>query len=378
MQQIPEKPRRTYGWGILASVLTHAVLAALLIFGLPLPQPELQKDDSVSVELVPPPEEQKPEEEKAEAPQPEPEKAPEEVAKAEPPPPPPPPEPAPEEKPPEPAPEPAPPAEKPEETAGTEEAKAQPLPVLKPVFQFGDKDGGPRKSTEGDAAKEEPVAPPTPPDDKPPAAPTPPEAVADDKPVELPIEAPVADEPVPDATVAEAPVPDEPVPDVGILGTPGDAADASSDGSSVQIVPAPPVPTPRPAQSAKPSADAMAALTEAKTLFSQNETDDLVATTAIGGETPGERAGQLCATELREQLRRGRRQYRPELLPSYRLNEGTVLDVPDAAFRANGQWFNLSFRCTLDADVTKILSFAFDIGDPVPRSEWKSRGFPAY
>ena len=359
MQQIPEKPRRTYGWGILASVLTHAVLAGLLIFGLPLPKSDPQKDDSVSVQLVPPPEEQKPEEEKAEEPPPEPEKAP-------------------EEKPPEPAPEPAPPAEKPEEPAGTEEAKAQPLPVLKPVFQFGDKDSGPRKSTEGDAAKEEPVAPPTPPDNEPEAAPTPPEAVADDKPAELPIEAPAADEPVPDATVAEAPVPDEPVPDIGILGTPGDAADASSDGSSVQIVPAPPVPTPRPAQSAKPSADATAALTEAKTLFSQNETDDLVATTAIGGETPGERAGQLCATELREQLRRGVRQYRPELLPSYRLNEGTVLDVPDAAFRANGQWFNISFRCTLDADVTKILSFAFDVGDPVPRSEWKSRGFPAY
>ncbi|MGV8939490.1 MAG: DUF930 domain-containing protein [Allorhizobium sp.] len=368
MQQIPKKPRRTYGWGILASVLTHAVLAALLIFGLPLSPPEPPKDESVSVELVPPPEEPKAEE-------PEPEKPPEEVAKAEPPPPP---EPAPEEKPPEPEPEQTPPPETPDESAGTEEAAAPPLPVLKPVFQFGDKDSGPRKSADGNAAEEAQKAPPTPPEDKPEEAPTPAEAVAEDKPAEVPPVEPATDEPAPDATVADVPVPEEPVPDVGILGVPGEPANAAGDGSSVQIVPEPPVPTPRPVQPEKTSAAALAALTEAKTLFSQSETNDLVAITATGGETAGERAGQLCATELREQLRRGVRQYRPELLPSYRLNEGTVLEVPDAAFRANGQWFNISFRCTLDADVTKILSFAFDVGDPVPRSEWKSRGFPAF
>ena len=76
-------------------------------------------------------------------------------------------------------------------------------------------------------------------------------------------------------------------------------------------------------------------------------------------------------------LRNGSPSYNPELLPSYRLQQGTVLDIRRAAFRANTRWYNLSFRCEVDPEAKRVVSFAFDIGSEVPRSEWRSRGFPS-
>jgi hypothetical protein len=89
------------------------------------------------------------------------------------------------------------------------------------------------------------------------------------------------------------------------------------------------------------------------------------------------RVGQLCSTELGEQLKHSSSDYRPQVLPSYRLPRGTVLDVRRRACGSvGGRWYNVSFRCEVDADATKVVSFAFDVGSAVPRSEWKNRGFP--
>lgn len=68
--------------------------------------------------------------------------------------------------------------------------------------------------------------------------------------------------------------------------------------------------------------------------------------------------------------------YWPDLLPAYRLGAGSVLEVREAAFRARGQWYDLSFRCEVDADATRVLSFAFNVGDAIPRDQWRARGFP--
>ena len=118
-------------------------------------------------------------------------------------------------------------------------------------------------------------------------------------------------------------------------------------------------------------------LQEAKTLFSQTATGDLTATTAMRDMPRGVRAGRLCLTELREQLLNALPPYFPDLLPSDRLKDGTVIEIPSAAFRANGQWYDLSYRCEVDTDATKVVSFAYRVGDPVPRSEWERRGLPS-
>ena len=371
MTDLSGRPRGDIRWGIPASILVHVVFAAALFFHLPVDQSEPQKEETVQIEIVPPPEEPKPEEKKPEEAKPEETKPPEpakqeEAKKAEPPPPPPEPPKQEEAKKAEPPPPPPPaPEEKPAEPPPAEEAKKQPLPVLRPVFEFGEKDAGPKKSLTGNASKET-TNPPA--ESKANAEAVEPVKQAEEAPAV--VEAPPAN-PVPD---------DIQLPEVGIAAANGlqngPIAGTSPDATKTEIVTAPPIASPKSDPSKTPTPGKPVELTEAKTLFSQSATGDAIATIAMGNVPRGVRAGQLCATELREQLRHSPQSYRPEMLPAYRLPSGTVLEVRRGAFRANAQWYDLSFRCEVDEDATKIVSFAFDIGAPVPQSEWRKRGFP--
>ncbi|MBW6422938.1 DUF930 domain-containing protein [Rhizobium sp. XQZ8] len=366
---------RGIGLGVSASILLHVVFAFILFFHLPLDVAEPQKDESVSVEIVPPPEEEKAEEKKAEEPEkkaeeqkpPEPPKA-EEAKKEEPPPPPPEPpkEEAKKEEPPPPPPPPKTEEAKQNEAPGEKEGRPQPVPVLREVHQFGEKDTGPRKSAEGDTAQEsatppeqtEPdvaeVKPPTPVEEKP-------EAVA---------EAPPAN-PVPD---------DVNVPEIAIVSSNpqqnGPVKGTAPDALRMEIITAPP-----PVEAAKaeprktPTQDNAPKLDEAKKLFSRDMTNDPVAMTAMGNLPRDLRAGELCSTELKAQLRSA--SYWPEFLPSLRLPSGTTIDK-STSFRTRGDWYDVSLRCEVDEGATKVLSFAFKVGGIVPRSEWKKRRFPVF
>ena len=86
------------------------------------------------------------------------------------------------------------------------------------------------------------------------------------------------------------------------------------------------------------------------------------------------RASLLCMTEMRDQLRAADRP--PKVLPSYPMPAGTVLEPLRAAFRTQGQWYDLAFRCELDDVVTRVLNFSYRIGDAIPRAEWSQRGLP--
>ncbi|MBO9185195.1 DUF930 domain-containing protein [Rhizobium sp. E27B/91] len=427
-------------WVVLASLVVHVLVVALFFLPDAMKMPEPAKEDSVSVELVPPPEEPKPPEPKPEADKlpeplkmPEPEKPPEpakpaEPAKAEQPPappepppppaadkppeekpapPPPPPEKAPEEKPPSPPPpeKALPPEEKPPEEPpkATPPAEQSRIRALDPVFRYGDKDAGPKKSEDGNSAEGDTKPEPTAddaakpdatdakPDDAAAQTPdaaatpeTPPEVPPTDKPPAAmpPSETPLTDPPPVDAPGGAGPLP--PNIDLPQVDVPDSTAEKngppsnSPDSAKVELAPAPPseLPKDKPAPPKPGGKPADGAMTKAKKLFSRSETGDAAATRAMGNIPRGVRAGELCASELREQLRHAAPVYRPELLPAYRLPSGNVLDVKRSQFRADGQWYNLRFRCELDAEATKVQSFSFDIGEPVPRSEWRSRGFP--
>lgn len=292
MQDDRPEQRWLSGLALPVSAGLHLAILALLIFGLPHALLKPESDQAITVDLVPPPEA---------PPKPEPP-----AAQAE--------------------------DEKPQqEKNAIHPAPQGPIPRLKPVFQYGEKDAGPRKSLEGNSATEESAAPDpqhapdeqaTPERDKP----------EQDKPGAPDLEAELA---LPDAAAT---------------------------------------PSPRPAAAAR--AQSATRLKQAKKLFSTSATGDALATTAMGGLPRSARGGTLCVTELREQLLRTSPPYFPDLLPSYPLGAGTVIDVASAAFRVGGQWRNLSYRCEVDADATKVISFAFRVGDPVPRSEWERRGFP--
>ena len=374
------------------SLLLHGLIAALLLFDLPRPMAETEPpEEVVAVTIVPPPE-----------PEPEPEPAPEPAAEA-------PPEPETE---PEPEPAEAAEAESPQPPE-LPEAESVPIPVLRPVFEFGAEDAGPEIAPDGGAAQapeaagpevqpEEPAAEPETAAEAPPEAEDPAEEPAEDAaeeptedlaetPVEDPVDEPQQDAPA-QATPAEIAVPD--------ADQPGDQPEAAEQTETALLPEEPsapppsapeparpdPVETPRPGSSSgtPPAAPAEPApavdngLPGVRALSSSVNTGHAVATTAMGALPRDVRGTQLCTTELREQLRRAPESYRVELLPAYRLPGGNVLSVPKAAFRAGGAWYNLSFRCTVDTDALRVTDFSFNVGTAISRNEWRQRGFPEF
>ncbi|MGI6856227.1 DUF930 domain-containing protein [Mesorhizobium sp. 1B3] len=201
-------------------------------------------------------------------------------------------------------------------SAGDQSARQEPSPAIRPVFQFGEEDAGPRESPDGSSSEDGSPAAPRDPDER---------------------------------ETAEQPTQAE-----------GEATDQAP-------------PQEPPAADAQPPLE----LREAKTLFSQASTGRPAATTAMAGVPRPVRAGRLCLTELRAQLLNGSPPFFPDLLPSEWKNDGTTVDIPATAFRASGQWYNLGYRCSVDEDATKVVSFAFRVGEAIPRSEWKRRGLPS-
>ena len=328
-----EEPRVRLG--VVASVLFHVPVIALLIFGLPKIEAKPAEDESVKVELVPPPEEKKPEEKKPEE-KPKEEAKPQEQAKAEPPPPPPPP--------PSPSPSPAP------QTRVGGSA---------PVFEFGDKNSGPAKSVNGNASEGEKEDTPLPP---PSSAPQPLEEQAVD----------VANTRPPSEQPTGSPVPqDVKLPETAATDTHSERdTPAASTTEEVKTS----FEAEKPAESKKPVPQkdqvSKAPLPEVKRLFSQNMTDDQLAHTAMGNMSRGKRMNELCRTELNQQIIHEDPKYQGADLPVYPLTNETAIEVRKGAFFKGGKWYNIQFRCEVDADATKILSFAFKFGGMIPQSEY--------
>jgi outer membrane biosynthesis protein TonB len=387
----------TLSGGLLVSLLLHGLIVAVLLFDLPEPIAEAEPEEEVvAVTIVPPPEPE---------PAPPPESEPEEPA------------PEPEaEAPAEPEPEPEQAEETPPVPAGPDsegEGGAVPIQVIRPVFQFGEEDAGPEIALDGGAAQ-------APEQDQPEAqpevtevAPEPelePETAAEVPPeTEVPAEEAaeeLAETPVEQPAQQDAPAPAMPAeitpPDEVLAGdAPGNLPDGA-DQAELALLPEDPVDPPPPvvpepvvpdpveipppasttrAPSAAPADTAPAVdngLPGVRALSSIVDTGHAVATTAMGALPREERGSRLCTTELREQLRRAPEPYRVELLPAYRLPGGTVLAVPNAAFRAGGAWYNLSFRCTVDRDALRVTDFSFKVGTPIPRQDWRARGFPEF
>lgn len=291
MKDAAHDQRLLSGWALPASLAAHALVVLLVIFGLPLPLLEPDHETAMKVDLVPPPEESSAE--------PPPEK-PKETEKAE------------TEEPP--------PAE-------DEAARRAAEPVISPVFQFGDRDAGPREARDGNRAKEGSASP------------------------------------------AAGPAPEKQEP----RESPALAAARSQDAVPDQGAPAAPPPSSEVAAKQEGKK-----LRKAEKLFSRQATGDVLATTAMGRLPRGVRGGRLCVTELREQLRNAWPPYYPDLLPSFRLEDGaTVIDASRAAFRVNGEWYDLGYRCEVDRDATRVVAFAFRVGELLPPGERQRRGLPS-
>jgi hypothetical protein len=407
-----QKRASMWGWGIFASFFVHAVIALVILVGIPFDLPKPEAEETVSVEIVPPPEEaqqaepakpepeitvpekaeEPPAEETAEKPAQQPES---EQQQPQPPPPPSSPPAEPPQQQAEQAPEP--PSEPPAQVPDTPQAEqASPsLDNFRPVFQFGDKDQGPEQSLQGSAAKEETAteaavteetqsskdadaaqqedaggasadAGQTPAE---PALPTeqPTQAEAAEKPVGMPLPDVLA---VQDAGQASVSSEADGVPEPGNMGDAAraDNALAERDGDKK--------PEGAPGNSEAAGGGAKPSLKKAEKLFSTSATDNPMAMVAMGTMSRGERAAELCNSELGAQLANGTPRYAASRLPKPRLRSGNVIDV-ETAFSTRSQWYNVSFRCEVDKDAMKVVSFAHDVGSAIPKNEWKSRHLPS-
>ena len=375
---------RNWRWALVASLFLHALVAAFLLYGLP--RPEQQPDDQqpVNVAIVPPPDQPKPK------PPPKAEKPPEPKA----------------EKPPE---------QKVEKPPPPESPKPPDIPVLKRVFQYGEKDTGPEKSLDGgsaqantpqpakDAAAKSAVEPkptPNPPanseqqpdsskaDEKqataaPNAKPTPSEAKQATENADA--QQPDKQEPAPQAADKQAA--DAPKP---LAAEAGDKPAPPSSAEKAKAKPAKPMKFKSARALRAPSSDAgrsnpngaevagspiYSGLPGVRKLYSQGATGNALATSSMENVPRDQRVANLCANVLNQELQSA--DYSPKWLPTIPLKQGNVLNPPQAAFSTTTQWFDLSFRCEVDTDATRVLSFNFRVGGLVPPGDWIRRRFPS-
>ncbi|ACI55967.1 protein of unknown function DUF930 [Rhizobium leguminosarum bv. trifolii WSM2304] len=102
---------------------------------------------------------------------------------------------------------------------------------------------------------------------------------------------------------------------------------------------------------------------------------------ALRGLAGSERKLQLCDLEALEQARRARPDMRPDALAPYAMAPekvgGNSVEVRGGAFRSKGKWYNIQFKCGLDAGSGKVMSFAFLVGDAIPQGEWQAHDLVA-
>ncbi len=315
----PAQPtgRGVLGGAVAVSLFLHAVVGFALIHRVDR-QLEEMEEAPLLVELVPPPEPEEPEQ--PDPPEPEPE----------------------EEEEPEPEPE-------PEEQAQANQADAPPppIPVLRPVYEFAEADTGPKPDPEDLTINQ-------------PDQPEPDTAEAEESETSDPQELAAAE------SLLSAPQSEQ----VEAVAEQVEAVERIIALLTGQIEPEQEPSAPAPEE--EETDDEV--LTPAELLFTDAIREDPTFRTAMNGLPRSRRAGLLCMTEMRDQLRAAQRP--PEYLPSFSLPGGTVMEPREAAFRSGGQWYDLAFRCELNLDVTRVLKFSYRIGDVIPRSQWAGRGFP--
>ncbi|ADZ69696.1 DUF930 domain-containing protein [Polymorphum gilvum] len=353
--------RRIFGTGLAVSLLLHALAGVALLVEVE-PFAPASEQAPIEVVLVP---------ETSDAETPElPDPAPQEPETPEPE------TPEPEEPSPTAAPMPA-----PDVMAQTQEPPGDqptPLPVLQPVVEFGDADGGSRIAPDGDAADqaEAPERLDLEAEDGETTEADPAESVEDEAAdTSQTPEADLSEAVEPEILEPEAAEPGPSEPDAGAeTGGEGIAGDFGTVGPIMTTA----TPAPKPEAGRRSDAVQPEGMREARRLYSDAILDDPRARTAMAGMPAGDRLNLLCMTELRAQLNAAAPPRRPEILPSFRPQAGTVLEPRQAAFRSAGEWYDLAFRCEVDPGVTKVVKFGLRVGAAIPRSQWQQRGFPSF
>lgn len=102
----------------------------------------------------------------------------------------------------------------------------------------------------------------------------------------------------------------------------------------------------------------------------------------LGNLTDVDRIEQLCALEAMEQVRNSEPGFTPTRVVPYALEStsrnGNELYAPAAALRSEYVWYEIAYRCRLDA-TGSVSGFEYALGDRIDRALWDELGLaPVY
>lgn len=89
---------------------------------------------------------------------------------------------------------------------------------------------------------------------------------------------------------------------------------------------------------------------------------------------PQERREQRCDIEAMSRIAKAGAGFRPDKVIAYSradiVEKGDDIRAPGAVFRSAGDWYKLKFKCRTGDKGLGIVSFDYQIGEKIPRSEW--------
>lgn len=107
-----------------------------------------------------------------------------------------------------------------------------------------------------------------------------------------------------------------------------------------------------------------------------NDPRSIKAKKALQQLASSERIVQLCNIEAMEQVHIWKTEFQPDFLVAYAMADtklsGGRLQADGGAFRSKRRWYNIGFTCQVTPDLKDVASFAFLVGDEIPKTEWES------
>ena len=165
-------------------------------------------------------------------------------------------------------------------------------------------------------------------------------------------------------------------------GPPSVAAAAPSPAQVPDTVPEPVAVLPDSAEPA-PAAAGRDGLVRADRLMSSDVLADprsREARAALAGFGTADRMVQLCGIEAMEQVHAWDARLEPDNVVAYAMAEAKIgardVVAEGGAIRSGKRWFNIEFNCELAPDLTRVVAFAFRLGEPIPRSAWEEHNLP--
>jgi hypothetical protein len=157
--------------------------------------------------------------------------------------------------------------------------------------------------------------------------------------------------------------------------------DTSAPGDSSSLPAAPPSDEYKPPDTAPPPSSTTVHPTEMLSQKDLARPQSRQAVAAMKTMSDADRIDQLCAIEASAQIHAWRNEYQPERLVSFAMSDtrmdGDMLVADGAAFRSRKNWYRLKFHCGVTLDHTRVASFEFQVGEPVPRGEWEEHNLAA-